>query len=288
MTEWSLILFTLLVQSAAGLVIVSEVARFAAGKGKADALFTWTAPTAALLAAGGMLVSMAHLGTPTHCIFTVTNVGNSWLSREILASGVFFGLLLALSMMRAKGVGTGVLAALTAVAGFCAVFMMARVYQLHTVPVWNSGATDLNFFGTMFLMGAVSGGLLLGMQMQSCGDEASPWRNRLFGIVAAAGALGLALQFIGIPLSMLSGNAVNEHGISALNSLIAQGTGIFVLRVLLAVAGAALFGWAVIRAISKKIDGSMIAVAFCSLACVTTGELLGRLLFYTSYTRIGL
>ncbi|GAB6175906.1 dimethyl sulfoxide reductase anchor subunit [Desulfobaculum senezii] len=288
MNEWSLILFTILVQCAAGMLIVSEIARALSADDRATSLLSWHTPAACLLTAVGLVISLSHLGTPLHSVFTVANIGKSWLSREILATGSFFGLVAVLTLLRSKGVRAGALGALACVAGLVAVYVMSRVYQLVTIPVWDTGATALSFFGTTFLIGAVGSALLLALRMRRSGADDDALRGRLFGVVAVVAALGLALQFIGIPLSMVAGSAENHYGVSGLSVLFASGSGLFVVRMLLIVAGAVLFGWATFRAMLERASGTMITATFCALAFVAAGEVLGRMMFYLSYARIGL
>lgn len=286
MNEWSLILFTLLIQSAAGLVVSGEVVRMTA-RGEVSALLSRNIPVACLLSAVGLLISFSHLGTPLHSLFTIVNLGDSWLSREILATGFFFGLLLLLAILQRRNMRSSALTAVTAVVGFIAVYAMSRVYLLRTVPVWDSGATMLSFFGTMFFMGAVLCALLMAFALRSTGDSSPELRRRLFGTAIVLAAFGLTLQFIGIPLSIVSGSVINEHGLSALNALFANGTGMLLLRMALLIVGGGLFAWAALRAIMQHASNA-VALGMAAALCVMAGEVLGRMMFYASYTRIGL
>lgn len=286
MHEWSLILFTLLIQSAVGLVVVGEAIRISA-RGEVGSLLSRQIPVACALAGLGSIISLTHLGTPLHSFFTIANLGSSWLSREIISSGLFFALLVLVIYLNSRNIRNRALLIATAVVGLIAVFVMSRVYLLRTVPVWDSGATTLSFFGTMFFMGAVVSTLLMGLELRANSEKSQEQRSRLFGTAIIIAAFGLTLQFIGIPLSIVAGSAINGHGLSALNTLFANSTGMLSLRIALLAVGGFLFAWAAVRAILKS-SSNVVALGMMATLCVMAGEVIGRLMFYASYTRIGL
>ncbi|MFR4120497.1 MAG: dimethyl sulfoxide reductase anchor subunit family protein [Bilophila wadsworthia] len=126
---WSLVIFTLLGQAAAGMLILSFFSR-TADTSRAKA---WAA---CILLGVGALASLEHLSDPTVSFYTITNVGTSWLSREILFVGLFgAGLLLWLITLNAWA------RRLAAILGLAFVYVMSRVYTIPTVPFWNSCST---------------------------------------------------------------------------------------------------------------------------------------------------
>ena len=275
MHEWSLVFFTLLVQSAVGLVVVGEVVR-ATTKGDMEGQLSKQFPVAAGLTGFGLVLSMTHLGNPLHSIFTIFNIGSSWLSREILSTGLFFALLIATTFLGRKGRHNSVLGALTAIVGLITVFVMSRVYMLSSVPVWNSGATPLAFFGSAFLIGAILCALLLSPGWQGAAEKDF---GNSFGVTIAIAALG-------IPMGILAGSDLNAHGVSSLNTVVSYGESIFFLRIVLLTAGGLLFAWGGVRAILKTTSSKAFVVV--ATICAVTGEVIGRVLFYASYARIGL
>ena len=90
----------------------------------------------------------------------MTNVGSSWLSREIL-SGVSFavvGFAFALMQWRKMfsfGVRT-VVALVAAAIGLVLVLSMSMVYMIPTRPSWDLITTPLSFFVTTFLLGVLA------------------------------------------------------------------------------------------------------------------------------------
>jgi anaerobic dimethyl sulfoxide reductase subunit C (anchor subunit) len=289
--DWSLVIFTILMQTAVGMLVVSELARFAAGDATGRQL-SWQAPVACALSAIGLLVSMSHLGTPAHSVFTIFNAGDSWLSREILAVGGFFAATLLLVLLRRKN-PTGSAALVSGVAmiiGLAAVFVMSKVYMLETIPVWNTGGTALGFYGTMLLAGAVAGGLLFNIQSGSVakGPAATAAHGKMLAVFLGAAVLGLAFKFVGIPLDMAALSAADNHGVSGLGLLNSGGMGLLVFRLVLVFAGAALYGWGAFKALRSNEAGSFVAIGAFALAMVLAGEILGRLMFYGTYLRLGL
>lgn len=128
---WSLVIFTILGQASAGmLMLLSPFANRTADDSRT------TAWVACILLGAGALASLGHLSDPAVSFYTITNVGTSWLSREILFVGLFgAGLLLWLITLNAW------IRWLTSFLGLGLVYVMSRVYTLPTVPFWNTLAT---------------------------------------------------------------------------------------------------------------------------------------------------
>ena len=119
----------------------------------------------ALLAIGPVIIlafiaSLFHLGNPFNAYRAVSNLGSSWLSREIL-SGVLFALtggLFAIMQWRKIGSETlrTIIAWIAALIGLFFVYAMSNVYMMRTVPTWNTWYTPVSFFTTTFLLGALA------------------------------------------------------------------------------------------------------------------------------------
>ncbi|QLA18360.1 dimethyl sulfoxide reductase anchor subunit family protein [Desulfolutivibrio sulfoxidireducens] len=284
--EWSLVLFTILMQTSVGLLLASEAARLVGGGSSGGAL-SWQSPTACGLAALGLLLSLSHLGTPTHSVFTILNISSSWLSREILFTGAFFLSLLVLTAQRVRTPGHNAwgMSAVAVLLGLAAVAVMSGVYLLVSVPVWDTVATVLSFFGTALLLGAVVGGLLYAIQ--SGRTPASNGSSGLSGIFCAVAILGLALQLLGIPLGLAAIGTAPAPTLAAPFALSSGGLGLLALRIVLIFFGAVLFAWTMFRPLSFGNPRLLVRLGVCALICVLAGEVLGRLLFYGSYLRLG-
>lgn len=116
-----------------------------------------------LLTGISLLVSMLHLGQPLHAYRAILNVDESWLSREILFYGLFFGVSLLYTWFWLKDdasnrnkVGWGL-----SVAGVLAIFSSAMIYFIPSIPAWNGLTTIMMFFLTSLILGPLFVGAFL-------------------------------------------------------------------------------------------------------------------------------
>ncbi len=146
--EAPLILFTLLTQMAVG--------------GFWATLWTLTKQEIALLPllliclclGIGLLASLAHLGTKKNAWRALGNLRRSWLSREVLFTGLFgagwlFTILESLIWHRSSVEWM----ALTATLGLGLVYSMSQVYRLPAIPAWNTWRTNAVFMVSALLLG---------------------------------------------------------------------------------------------------------------------------------------
>ncbi len=113
-----------------------------------------------VLTALGLGISLLHLGAPLNAIRTLSNIGHSWLSREILAGLMFLGLWAVNFHLDRRPPATpwlrGAFLPALALAGVLLIWSMARVYMLPARPLWDSWLTLTSFFLTTILLGAVA------------------------------------------------------------------------------------------------------------------------------------
>ncbi|WP_142501337.1 DmsC/YnfH family molybdoenzyme membrane anchor subunit [Klebsiella sp. 2680] len=166
--EWPLVLFTVLGQSVAGVMIVAGPGWLSLNN-NTDArqrlvrsmFFIW------LLMGVGFLASVLHLGSPFRAFNSLNRIGSSALSNEIAAGALFFAaggiwwLLSFLGKMPRMLAKTWLL--ITMLLGCLFVLAMTLVYQIDTVPTWYNGYTTAAFFLTMLLCGPLFAALLLRM-----------------------------------------------------------------------------------------------------------------------------
>ncbi|WP_461211308.1 dimethyl sulfoxide reductase anchor subunit family protein [Desulfocurvus sp. DL9XJH121] len=144
--EYSLVLFTVLGQLAAGialLVCLTGLHEHPAAERRA-----WRAVLA--LGVVAMVAAASHLHSLGPAFFSLNGLGSSWISREICL-GAVFGVLVLLRL-------TGVLPEkgnwLTGAAGVCFVLAMAQIYAGNrSAPLWNTGGSVLSFVASMLLLG---------------------------------------------------------------------------------------------------------------------------------------
>lgn len=289
-SDWPLVVFTLLVQTAVGLLIVSELARLAGGAGSNRLLAPQDAASL-LLGAAGLLVSFAHLGTPTHSPYAIFNLAHSWLSREILCTGLFLACVAALTIARrmpAFQAFSGPLALLAGLAGAATLFAMTKVYAIVTVPAWNSPATLLNFAGSALLLGALASGLLASFnRADTSAPEARAPVARITGVLLLFVGLGVIAKFIEIPASLLGGLAENARGVSAVSAVLADGIGLLVLRIVLLAVGVAMSAYLVVLAMGRRM-AVLPMVGTCAFLFALAGEVIGRVEFFQMHVLFGL
>jgi DMSO reductase anchor subunit len=155
----SVILFTTLSGLGFGLMAFLGIGRPAVTGTNAFIFFT----LAYLLAVGGLIASVFHLGRPERALLAFTQWRTSWLSREAWAS------VATLIVMAVYGAGLvffdtriTVLGWLGAALALCTVFTTAMIYaSLRAVPRWHSAWTP-----AVYLSLSLAGGALLAGQVR--------------------------------------------------------------------------------------------------------------------------
>jgi anaerobic dimethyl sulfoxide reductase subunit C len=302
--ELPLVIFTIIAQMSVGsFVVLGLIHLFGARSGR-DVIDKVSDP--ALYAIGpilvlGLLASMMHLGTPIRAVNALRHLDSSWLSREIL-----FGLLFAViggafafsqwfkwltPRLRQA------LAGLAALVGLALIWSMTMVYLLPTVPAWDSWATPVRFFATTFLLGSLAVGAALVITADvrrrrgAVADEV-PERvitSSLRGIAIGAITM-LGVEFVVLPLYLgklaTAGSAATTASSGALVNTYG---GYAVAQLALVFLGVALLGVFLSRLAQRFSTARMIAIApVAAFVLVSAGEIIGRMLFYASYARVGL
>ncbi|HIC04663.1 MAG TPA: aspartate carbamoyltransferase [Nitrospirales bacterium] len=169
--ETSLVAFTLLAQFVVGAFLsVWSLPLLTSGVGLESSL---RAPTVAILVgitgllAVGLGVSTAHLGKPWRCYRSLNNLRYSWVSREILAMGLFFGSLTLFTMLTFLGVsGPWVywgLGSTVVMCGIASIFTMSKIYIIPARPFWNHSHTWVSFYASAFMLGPYLVAAVLGL-----------------------------------------------------------------------------------------------------------------------------
>ncbi|NQU87969.1 MAG: dimethyl sulfoxide reductase anchor subunit [Mariniphaga sp.] len=156
---WALVFFTVLAQMSTGTYILyklshwlTPVSIFQPGLARKDILIILC------IAAISMIISFIHLGSPKNAFFAICNFKNSWLSREIFFMMAFIGIILLefifFKWIKSSGLMNGIVSALGILAALLFIYSMIKLYQLQTVPNWNSKYTTLSFFNSVLLAGS--------------------------------------------------------------------------------------------------------------------------------------
>jgi anaerobic dimethyl sulfoxide reductase subunit C (anchor subunit) len=305
LNELPLVIFTIIAQMSVGsFVVLGLIHLFGARSGR-DVIDKVSDP--ALYAIGpilvvGLLASMMHLGTPIRAINALRHLDSSWLSREILFGLLFAAIGGAFAFSQWFKWLTPrlrqALAGLAALVGLALIWSMTMVYLLPTVPAWDSWATPVRFFATTFLLGSLAVGAALVVTADvrrrrrgSVADAVSEpvIMSSLRGIAIGAIAM-LGVEFVVLPLYLgklaTAGSAATTASSGALVNTYG---GYAVAQLVLVFLGVALLGVFLSRLAKRFSTARMLAIApVAAFVLVSAGEIIGRMLFYASYARVGL
>jgi DMSO reductase anchor subunit len=234
---------------------------------------------ALILTGLGLVAALTHLAKPRLAPNAVRNLAVSWLSREVLLVQAFAGavaLLILISLLDASS-ALVILEAAACLLGGAALFAMTKVYLLKTVPVWNSPATFQEFAGSAMLLGGAMGAVLT-----TFGATDQPgWSPAL--IAAGIGILlGLILKLTAIPPALAAEQAARAQTWYELTVAPLSTGRVLTVRIGLNLAGLILI------LTTMSVYGPTWLWACLSLACLGTGEVVGRQRFYKAYMRLGL
>jgi anaerobic dimethyl sulfoxide reductase subunit C (anchor subunit) len=303
-SEWALIAFTILAQMSVGsfwvLGFVHLYAVRKAGEEEADQLSDRALLVVGALLVLGLLASLLHLGDPLNSFRAVSNVGSSWLSREVL-SGVVFAVLGGLfAFMQWRKIGSftvrTLVALLASLAGLALIVSMSMVYMLPTQPSWNTAATPILFFATTLLLGLFAMGAtfvanfasLRGKEDVDLEVQTELLRGTLrwIGITAI---LLLGVELVVAPIyvaNLASGSAAAQ---AAANLMIGEYGTVMILRLILAFLGLGIVAvFLYLSAAGKTATRVLGYLVFAAFAFVLLGEVLARYLFYATQVSAGI
>lgn len=302
--DFALIAFTVLAQMAVGsfvvLGLVHVYAARKAGMEEADRL-----SDRALLAIGpllglGLIASLFHLGDPLSSYRAVTNLGTSWLSREILL-GVTFAVLGALfALLQWRKIATftlrNVLAWIAALVGLGLIYSMSSVYMLPTQPAWNTWATPVTFFTTTFLLGALAMGTAfvstyayMKRRHPDWADEQAALMRDAMRWIAMASVVLLGVELVTLPIYLASLAAGPAAAVETAQLMVGPYSWVLILRLALVFLGAGVVTLFLYRnALSPGQERVVGNLAYTAFALVLVAEVLGRFLFYATQVQIGI
>ena len=283
--DWSLVFFTSLAQWSVGIILwLSGPVIYSQDVGPVfeTGLSLKNPVLLALLFIGSAtLSSFLHLGNPANAPRALNNLAGSWLSREILAIGVFTASLLVTFLLGWKTGNAQVLkflVVLSSIGGLALLWTMSRIYIIPTIPPWNSWHTPVSFVSTALSLGLIT--LLFLHAYESIDIAAHIFRVfyiALVSILLTEIVSGLLHQFR---------LATIDQGMEKLVFHKGAFYRVFLIRMAILVFACQL---AVILMLKPDLLPGTSSTLWISLLCalVIAQELTGRLLFYSSYFRIG-
>lgn len=284
--DWSLVWFTTLAQWSVGIVLLftlpvvltNDLGQFfETGLSLSNPVFL------ALIFIGAATTgSFLHLGNPFNAPNTLSNLSGSWLSREILTIGLFSLSLVLMLIMGWINSHSEYFRFLLLTGSFCGLallMMMARIYMMPTIPAWNSWFTPVSFVSTALSLGLLTFLSMHASAFVSIGDQ-------FVGYFWIALVIILLVEIVS-GLAHQSSLVKMDSGIDEL--VFNRGTfhRVFLLRMaILIIACLAIIIYVLRPELLLERDISFwISLLFVA---VISQELLGRLLFYSSYFRLGL
>lgn len=283
--DWTLVFFTSLTQMSVGIILCFTMSSFLTGGSGA---FTGTGLSlespvvlALLLAGAATFISFLHLGKPSNAPNALNNLRGSWISREILALGVYSASLVAVLL---SGWRTGSseygpwLLGLGCASGAVLVFMMIRIYRMPTIPAWNGWYTCMSFATATFSLGLIAFLMLFFTGLA-----------RLDAGAVSAMLVALILVLLVETVSALFNQVQLGKMDTGFDGPVLDGGTfyrVFLVRMAMLIIAVILLFYLLIRVDPPLADVQYI-VAFFAFFLVMAQELTGRLLFYSSYFRLG-
>lgn len=195
--ELPLVVFTVFTQIAIGLVLVSAVQQWVpvGGPTGSKLRFEWLAALGLL--GMGVIASFFHLGHPLGAVRMLANLGQAWLSREILTISIFGALTVVTLAGLFRNAAAKWLITATAVAGLLVLFAMAMTYAPPSLPAIDN-YLPLAFFGLT--------ALILGPAISSYFVPAD--KQQLLTIFLASSLFAGLVVYLIVPSVWLSGGTV--------------------------------------------------------------------------------
>lgn len=261
----SLVLFTVLSQLAAGAVATLFLLEYF---GKRVSIATGKLITGSLVAitAFSLAISLFHLGAPLSAYMAITNIGSSWISREIALFLVFFLLLIIYYKQWSESLNESrkKIGGLTSITGIFAVISSGMVYVLPAMPAWNNFTPVLFFCLTAVLLGPLYVAVILIKKNEDYFNLLKIVSTAIV-IYAISFAVYLSVVISGsLPQQLTGSNILNSSG--------------FWFRVALSW----LIPFAILATAIYKKKKLAFNYLFVILLMIVAGEILGRELFYNS------
>ena len=220
------------------------------------------------LAAIGLGASVFHLGRPFGAWRAFLNVRRSWMSREIVAFGIYAALLVlsaAIGIFAAHWRWLAIVAAGSVVVGTLGVFCSAMIYHDTQRPLWHWRRSVPLFFGTTMVLGAAG------------------------AVVLRSSSVLLAVIVVSVIAKLLVEILTLRHGtarsLTPLKKAVLLITGPFQFvafaRMICSVAGG--IGLPVLL-MTGALESFRLSASILMFALLLGGELIERFLFFTTVT----
>ena len=211
--HWPLIIMLVLTQLSVGAFVVGLILEHVLDAGTAATLRPIHVGTAAVFGLVALMSSLLHLGRPRYAYRALIGLKHSWLSREILAFGIFAalsGLYATTGFISAdiQQMFQSILSWSVAISGLLGVFCSVMIYAFTQRAFWNPVATATKFLLTATVLGIATTWLTL---LVLSGLS----RDLIMGTLATTAGDALAQSLIAVTvIKLLFETAVFRHLLS--------------------------------------------------------------------------
>ncbi|MFI5455985.1 MAG: DmsC/YnfH family molybdoenzyme membrane anchor subunit [Isosphaerales bacterium] len=292
-THWPLIAMLVLTQLSVGGFAVELVALAAGSTGGADTVLRAVLCLGSVWA--GLGASILHLGRPLYAYRALIGLRHSWLSREVLALGLFAQLATVYAVLvmfwpgwfaAALGVRVALLGGIVATGS---VGMACSVLVYHAVrrPYWRASYSAVKFTGTAVVLGLATSLAALGIASLGRPDMLRPPASSWPLMAVAVCLIAASSAKLWFEARLARGFARSELAPLRKTALLLGGPlqrPARFRRLLGVVGGVVLPALAVMGALTAG-AGATAAAAVLALAASIAGEMAERYLFFTAVVR---
>lgn len=271
MEQWALLIFTISMQAAIGGTLILALFYKNLKASSNDIIKTYKLPliVISVISLIGLGASFAHLGTPTNAFNTILGFGSSWMSREIVFTGAFIGLicLTTVLVIFQKKINNILLIA-AAVIGLIDVYCMAAIYANTFISSWRHANTFLSFYGTTFVLGTVLAVVFIIPSIENK-DQVQSFIKKSFYIAL----LGIGVQLIGVSMQSAASSELLQIG-ATMSAVNYEST--LAIRWIVEIVGILILAYLALSS-SKKVTYSFV---YAALLAILIGEGMSRYVFY--------
>jgi DMSO reductase anchor subunit len=270
-----------LTQLSVGAFVADLVLRAVTNRG-GNELPVFDALVVVALAALALAASLLHLGRPRYAYRAVIGLGHSWLSREVVAFGVFTGLAAPYALLLSTGWLPGVVAwlgAAVAVSGVAGVACSVFVYSTTRRSSWRTPAVGAKFVGSATVTGLATLVWASSASRVFSGDGTLPNARGCALVLAAFAVLKLAAEASGFRHIV---SRSDDEGTRRARLLVRDLRATTRRRFVLGVIGGVLLPLLYVAAAATAPAWVAFGIATLALVAVVVGELAERTLFFTA------
>lgn len=276
--HWPLVVMLVLTQLSAGGLAIELMSRLASGAGVVPGF----AHISICLSLGlvGLAASVLHLGRPLYAYRAILGVRHSWLSREVLAFGLFAKLAAAFALMEWWGRSPSASMALlsgASTAGAAGVACSVMVYHAVRRPFWQARIGAVKFAGTALVLGLSAGLAAIGLSGDPTGS---------IPVIAASLAISSAAKIRFEMVETFRGRRVDAEVLDrSLLIMLGPLRRVTAIRWGLGLAGGIALPGIMVVASAWAMPGVVTVAAVLALIASIGGELAERALFFSAVSR---